>query len=223
MSATPAEKFADEFLRHYLRNGMGSLSKSDVDALVMHLLDKYIHVNGIPLQQKSNQALSETLRIPLTKVKRLRYEAGLKFGVSVGLIAKQRFAECLSLAVIHVVPTTEKGKNSKPIINVIIEDTLARNWIQDQLKSQGILSDTSFNREIVSTDANDFLRLLELLLSDDQLSTFTAKYNQIINQQNTNDIKREFSNLLKASLEGAASTLGATTATALIKLPLLGS
>ena len=61
MPATPAEKFAEEFLRHYLRNGMGSMSKSDVDALVMHLLDKYIHVNGMSLQQKSNQALSETL------------------------------------------------------------------------------------------------------------------------------------------------------------------
>lgn len=219
MSATPAEQFAEEFLRHYLRYGMGSLSKSDVDALVMHLLDKYIHVNGMPLQQKSNQALSETLRIPLTKVKRLRYEAGLKFGGPVGLIAKQRFAECLSLAVIQVEPTSENGKNSKPIINIIIEDTLARNWIQDQLKSHGILSDTSFNREIVSTNAGDFLRLLELLLSDDELAAFTAKYHQIINQHNTDDIRRDFSTLLKAYLKGAAGTLGAATVNALMSLP----
>ena len=223
MPATPAEKFAEEFLRHYLRNGMGSMSKSDVDALVMHLLDKYIHVNGMSLQQKSNQALSETLRVPLAKVKRLRYEAGLKFGGPVGLIAKQRFAECLSLAVIQVATANEKGRNPKPTIKIIIEDTLARNWIQGQLKSHGILSDTSFNTEIVSTEADDFLRLLELLLPDDKLAAFTAKYHHIVQQQNSDDIKREFSTLLKEYLNEAAGTLGAATATALMSLPWLGS
>ena len=38
--ASTGKTFADEFLHHYLKNGIGAMSKSDIDALVMYLLDK---------------------------------------------------------------------------------------------------------------------------------------------------------------------------------------
>ena len=34
-------KFEQEFLESYLRFGLGSMPKSDIDALVMHLIDRY--------------------------------------------------------------------------------------------------------------------------------------------------------------------------------------
>jgi hypothetical protein len=46
-ATTWAAMIADEFLKHYLKNGMGAMSKGDVDAIVMHLLDKYSHQGGV--------------------------------------------------------------------------------------------------------------------------------------------------------------------------------
>jgi hypothetical protein len=74
MSSTPTsteKTFAGEFLKHYLQSGIGSMSKTDIDALVMHLLDKHGEASGRPLGDLSNQVASERLRAPLAKIKRL--------------------------------------------------------------------------------------------------------------------------------------------------------
>jgi hypothetical protein len=34
-------KFKKDFLENYLKFGLGSMAKSDIDALVMHLIDMY--------------------------------------------------------------------------------------------------------------------------------------------------------------------------------------
>ena len=56
--------FAREFLGHYLKNGMGSMSKTDIDALVMHLLDRYGDEGGRP--PRSSQYLAKAT-IPRVK------------------------------------------------------------------------------------------------------------------------------------------------------------
>jgi hypothetical protein len=50
--------FEKEFLDNYLKLGLGSMPKSDIDALVMHLLDTY-GMDGSPLAIYSNQTVSE--------------------------------------------------------------------------------------------------------------------------------------------------------------------
>ena len=50
--------FATEFLKHYLRNGIGSMSKSDIDALVMHLLDLHANESGLPLVDSLTKLLA---------------------------------------------------------------------------------------------------------------------------------------------------------------------
>ena len=56
--------------------------KSDIDALVMHLLVKHASENGSALGRFPNQIASERLCAPLARIKRLRYEGSLKFGDS---------------------------------------------------------------------------------------------------------------------------------------------
>lgn len=212
MSATLAEKFADEFLRHYLMNGMGSLSKSDVDALVMHLLDKYVHVNGMPLQQKSNQALSETLRTPLTKVKRLRYEAGLKFGGRVAEEAERRFLACLSCASLEV--TSDK-------IVLIIEDALAKHWIQGKIIERGALFDGSFNPDIIKVKPEDFFKVLYAVLENnkDQVDKFKAQYDSELKELKNQQRSEAFKEIVKDFVSGTLGSLGVTAITTLLRLP----
>lgn len=46
----------------------------------MYLLDRHGLDGSAPLARLGNQTVSERLRTPVAKVKRLRYEAALKFG-----------------------------------------------------------------------------------------------------------------------------------------------
>lgn len=212
-SSTSAEQFADEFLKHYLKNGMASLSKSDVDALVMHLLDKYSHQGGVPLQGYSNQVLSETLRTPLSKIKRLRYEAGLKYGGRVEDEAKRRFMVSLSNAAMDL----DSGR-----IILIVEDSLAKNWIQGHIKLHGVVFDGSFNSEIVKVKPDDFFKILHTLLDPSDIDAFKKKYSALENKKKGADLVAGFSKLLKSFVKGAAGKAGGVIASALIGLPSVG-
>lgn len=53
--------FEQEFLSNYLKFGLGSMPKSDIDALVMHLLDSYGLDGSGPLAYHSNQTVSPGL------------------------------------------------------------------------------------------------------------------------------------------------------------------
>lgn len=69
--------FEEEFLDNYLKFGLGSMPKTDIDALVMHLLDLYGYDSSGPLAIHSNQTVSERLKTPVSKVKKMRYDAAL--------------------------------------------------------------------------------------------------------------------------------------------------
>lgn len=212
------KNFASEFLEHYLQNGIGSMSKSDTDSLVMYLLDKYSHQNGVALQGLSNQVASETLRAPLYKIKRLRYEAGLKYGGRAEDEAQRRFLVGLSKAAMEINQKT--GEPAK--ITLIIEDVLAKNWIQGHIKENRLVFDNSFNTEIIKVEPGAFFAVLRTLLNKAEVNTFEKQYNALAKQKKGNDLVSGFSELLKSFVKGAATTSGGIVATALISLPLFG-
>jgi hypothetical protein len=202
--------FADEFLRHYLKNGIGAMSKSDIDALVMHLLDKYTRSEGIALQAYSNQMASETLRAPLSRIKRLRYEAGLKYGGRAEDEAKRRFVNCLSKAVLEL----DKDK-----ICLIVEDTLSRHWIQGHIKESGLVFDGSFNSEIVRVSPDGFFKVLRELLDKGDVERFEKKYVTMRRAKNRDDVTQGFKTLLTEFVKGAANGAGGLAVTTLLSLP----
>jgi hypothetical protein len=212
-ATTSAAMFADEFLKHYLKNGMGAMSKSDVDALVMHLLDKYSHQGGVPLQGYSNQVLSETLRAPVSKIKRLRYEAGLKYGGRVEDEAKRRFIACLSKAAMEL----ETNK-----VVLIVEDALAKNWIQGHIKQHGVVFDGSFNSEIVKVRPDDFFRVLKALLNPSEVEAFKVKYDALAKKKKGQELVSGFGEILKSFVKEAAGKAVGVVATTLIGLPNIG-
>ena len=66
--------FVGDFLEEYLSDGLGAKTKGEIDILVVNLLMKYGD-----LSPKSNQELSILLQATESKIKRLRYEARLKY------------------------------------------------------------------------------------------------------------------------------------------------
>ena len=151
MNVVQKQTFESEFLENYLKVGLGGLSKKDTEALVMYLLDKYGLDDEFPLSSASNQEVSALLKTPVNKVKQLRYEAGLKYSGSIEDQAKARLLVALSCASFEL--QTNK-------ICLIIEDILAKNWLQGQLKLNNKIFDHSFNSEIIKVESDAFFLVL---------------------------------------------------------------
>jgi hypothetical protein len=192
-------KFEQEFLENYLRFGLASMPKSDIDALVMHLIDRYGFNGSGPMGVYSNQTMSEHLKTPVTKIKKLRYDAALKFGGSIEEQAIGRLLAALSKATIE--PDGEK-------ICLIIEDSLAKNWLQGQLKIHQQIFDYSFNTEIIKVSASALFQVLANVFDKDELQGFIESYEDLKKKTSADDRKQFFKLAAKKFAEGAAKKAG---------------
>ena len=192
-------KFEQEFLDNYLKFGLGSMTKSDIDALVMHLLDRYGLDGSGPLAYRSNQIVSERLKTPVAKVKKLRYDAALKFGGNIEDVAKGRLLAALSRATLEI----ESDK-----ICLIIEDSLAKNWLQGQLKIYQQIFDYSFNSEILKVSASGLFQVLRAVFDASELDVFVEGYEQAKTKASIESQKKFFKSAAKKFAEGAANKAG---------------
>ena len=216
--SSPEVTFANEFLKHYLKGGIGAMPKSDIDALVMHLLDKHASENGSPLGRFPNQIASERLRAPLARIKRLRYEGSLKFGGRPEDEARIRFVRLLEKAGLEL----DKKEGTVTKIVFVVEDVLAKNWIQGKIKEHSGIFDGSFNTEIIKVDPEFFFHLLRTLLPECNVNAFEEKYNALMSKTKREELMSGFKSLISSFVKGAAATGGGVAAKALLALPLIG-
>lgn len=130
----------DRFISKYIDRGFGSMNKSDFEVAIFNYLVQNTYA-GL-----SNYELSLKLRIPESKVKRLRYEASLKYGKN----NKEDNFNQISKLLEH-----SQVKNDGQTVKFSIEDIGLRNYLDAEMKSGGRFTDSSFNTEIVSVDADD--------------------------------------------------------------------
>ena len=216
--SSPEVTFANEFLKHYLKGGIGAMPKSDIDALVMHLLDKHASENGSPLGRFPNQIASERLRAPLARIKRLRYEGSLKFGGRPEDEARIRFVRLLEKAGLEL----DKKEGTVTKIVFVVEDVLAKNWIQGQIKEHSGIFDGSFNTEIVKVDPEFFFHLLRTLLPESNVNAFEEKYKALMSKTKREELMSGFKSLISSFVKGAAAAGGGVATKALLALPLIG-
>lgn len=196
---SPSENFKTEFLKHYLSVGIGALSKKDTDALVMHLLDKYGYDGSGPLYKYPNQEVSALIKAPAAKIKQLRYEAGLKYGGRVEDQAKARLLMALSRAVLEI--------ESKKIC-LVIEDALAKNWLQGQLKNNGLIFDHSFNTEIVKVEPKGLFAVLSQFFDSEQTEKFKLAFEKLEKEKKDDQLRAGFVKIATAFASEAAKKAG---------------
>lgn len=138
----------NDLIKRYLSRGFGSMNKNDFEVAIFNEL----LVSG--WSEKSNRAISLELKIPETKVRRLRYEAELKYGKNTDDEFIKRLKEVLK---------TTKFKSEGKKLEFVLENLMLRNYLDGKLKEMGCFSDRSFNSEIVSINAKDFIELLNKL------------------------------------------------------------
>ena len=154
--------YMNELIKKYIERGFGSMNKNDFEVAIFN---EWIKAEG---QNKSNYEISLALRIPEAKVKRLKYEAELKYGDNQDEILKTRLEDLLKNANFK----TERNK-----LVFLIDNQMLRSYLDGKLKAKGCFSDRSFNSEIVSVNAKDFITLLkdDLKMSDDVIKKANNK------------------------------------------------
>jgi hypothetical protein len=193
-------KFEADFLDSYLKLGLGSMPKTDIDALVMFLLDKHGLRGAGPLARLSNQQASELLKTPVAKIKKLRYEAALKFG---GRAEDQAMGKLLAA----LASATLEMQADK--ICLIVEDTLAKNWLQGQLKAHQQIFDHPFSAEIVRVSADGLFRVLDSTFDKTELTAFKEGYERAKQSKTAAERKKVFTSVATKFAEGAAKSAGA--------------
>lgn len=191
--------FEKEFLNNYLLFGLGSMPKSDIDALVMHLLDKHGYNGSPPLTIHNNQTVSERLRTPVSKIKKLRYDAALKFGGRIEDQAIGRLLAALSKATIE-------ADGDK--IHLVIEDTLAKNWLQGQLKNHQQIFDYSFNTEIIKVTPSGLFQVLRAVFDKAEIKNFIEDYEQAKKKSDSKERKQFFKEAATKFAANAATIAG---------------
>src|SRR5689334_11739959 len=201
---TNTESFQSEFLKHYLAFGIGGLGKRDTDALVMHLLDKYGLPGAGPLHKYSNQDTSVLLRAPVSRIKQLRYESGLKYAA--GRIEDQALARLL-VALNGASLDLDAHK-----IHIVIEDALAKNWLQGQLKTHGLMFDHSFNAELLKVDTAGLFKLLDQFFDPKAIQRFKEQFEAMQKDQQRDKLHDRFKFVAKEFAMEAAKRAGVAVA-----------
>ncbi|MFZ3407957.1 hypothetical protein [Vibrio chagasii] len=187
--------FVDTFIEHYLDRGFGSLSKSEIDTLVMHLLMQHSD-----LKHKSNYELSLDLQITEARIKSIKHKAKLQFLEDADDYIKGEF-----FALLHHSKLQGENKQGEPgKIIMVIEDSFVKQGVQGKLKALGHFADNSFNSEIVKISQASFVDLLEAFFTLQERTDLIAEVNNAIPDKNA----IEFKALLKDFLSGVATKSG---------------
>lgn len=106
-------------------------------------------------KDKSDYQISMILGIPVAKVKKLRYEAELRYN-------RKEAAEMMSSKLVKLLETT-LYKQDKEKIEFYVDNESLRSYINDILIRNHSYADTSFNRGIVSMSLSDLGIIIETL------------------------------------------------------------
>ena len=140
-------------IEEYFERGFGSFTKNDFEVLIFQSLLE----NEEEIQ--SNYHYSQLLRVPVTKVKRLRYEADLKFGNTRN--SQDEYKEKKLRQFNNLIKSAKFKVTDKNKIQFSIEDLSLRRFLEEILKREGSFADSSFNSEIVTISIEDLLILLD--------------------------------------------------------------
>ena len=160
----------EDFYKEYISRGFGNMPKREIDVMIFHLMEKNGVFNG-----KSNFQIARILRTTPTKVKSLKYESVLRFmneDIQSSEFLKKRLANYFS--------------NKPPLefddsyLKLQIEDPVLLDSLKALCKDEGVLTDGSFNKEILKVNQKDFSNLLEKIAfegSKEKLAEFKKKHN----------------------------------------------
>lgn len=136
-------------IESYLERGFGSMNKNDFEVYIFSWLIQ----NHSDYKDASDYEISRKLKIPESKIKRLRYEAELRYGNNDTDVLWQKLRNYLSIV--------NYRKAEDNVLRFSIPDKQVRLFLKDQLQAGNRFCDSSFSENIVVISIDDLLYLLD--------------------------------------------------------------
>jgi len=178
------DKALDYFLKRYLEPAFGSLSKTEIDMLVLELLEQIGEID----ENINQYSLSKKLKISQAKAKNLLYNRTMRK-------CKEEDLDNMTKELLQK-PTLQKDDSKQ--FSFYVENPLLIEHIRDKIHRLGHISDGSFSPHIIKLSIEAFAALVEsYILNKNELSK---------------DLKRilpdkSLSGLIVDILKGTAKTL----------------
>lgn len=142
------ENAMKRIIESYLERGFGSMNKNDFEVYIFSwLIQKHSDYKNA-----SDNEISRKLKIPESKIKRLRYEAELRYGNNDTDVLWQKLRTYLSIV--------NYRKEEDNVLRFSIPDKQVRLFLKDQLQAGNRFCDSSFSENIVVISVDDLLYLL---------------------------------------------------------------
>lgn len=190
-SETAKENLIKE-LEDYVNFRFGKMNKNDFEVLIFHFLLKS------NLKNTSNYILSRSLKIPESKIKRLKYEADLIYEPT----------DFSNLFVnLENVLKKAKFKGTNGLIQLFIEDQSLKEFICNLLNKNNCFADYSENRDILILNFEDLLYIYkEFNEYNEDLEQMLDYAQKIINPDLT--MEGLFQNLQKCIIQNGGPLQG---------------
>lgn len=138
-----------KIIESYLERGFGSMNKNDFEVYIFSwLIQKHSDYKNA-----SDNEISRKHKIPESKIKRLRYEAELRYGNNDTDVLWQKLRNYLSIV--------NYRKEEDNVLRFSISDKQVRLFLKDQLQAENRFCDSSFSENIVVISVDDLLYLLD--------------------------------------------------------------
>lgn len=158
-----SENFGKEFLEHYLSGSFGSMSKSETEILIFHLLSKHFEIS-------SNYEISNFLKISETKVKNLTLNAHLRY-------PRQSGDEIVRETLVDIAKkfsTIYDEQNGE--VKIHIQSSVQKREMINAINKLGSFADYGLNNEILKIRINTLFSLFEKFLDKEKFKDTVQIY-----------------------------------------------
>ena len=145
------KKFGQDFVERYLSHGFGSMTKSEIDILVFHLISESAQIKG-----KSNYQVANLLRITESRVKSLRLNASLKY-------APANHKAVLGDIVMRIIEEMQKPDFEDRLVTITLENPVEQREFEHAAKLAGRNIEYGLNRELLKLSP---LALFEIIMAN---------------------------------------------------------
>lgn len=158
-----SENFGKEFLEHYLSGSFGSMSKSETEILIFHLLSKHFEIS-------SNYEISNLLKISETKVKNLTLNAHLRYPRQSGdEIVRETLVDIAKK--FSAIYDEQNGE-----VKIHIQSSVQKREMINAINKLGSFADYGLNNEILKIRINTLFSLFEKFIDKEKFKDTVQTY-----------------------------------------------
>ena len=157
------QSFSKEFLEHYLSGSFGSMSKSETEILIFHLLSKHFEIS-------SNYEILNLLKISETKVKNLTLNAHLRYPRQSGdEIVRETLVDIAKK--FSAIYDEQNGE-----VKIHIQSSVQKREMINAINILGSFADYGLNNEILKIRINTLFSLFEKFLDKEKFKDTVQIY-----------------------------------------------